>query len=248
MGLYGVAPATFTIFVQTESNFIMPFIVLEGLDGAGKSTQVGMLTRMLGHQGKRVEFLHFPRFDAPVYGDLIARFLRGELGRLEDVNPYLVALIFAGDRAEAGPMIRGWLDAGRWVITDRFVYSNVAYQCAKLGGVRERETLRDWILDLEFDHNDLPRPDASLFLDVPFSFTEERLRASRRGADRDYLNGSKDIHEDSLDLQRSVREMYLSCAAVDDRLKVVDCSDGAGRMDTPENIFRRIADQVEPFL
>lgn len=226
----------------------MPFIVLEGLDGAGKSTQVRMLARMLGQQGRTVEFLHFPRFDAPVYGELIARFLRGELGRLEDVNPYLVALIFAGDRAEAGQMIQGWLDEGRWVITDRFVYSNVAYQCAKLDGRDEKEKLRDWILDLEFNHNGLPRPDASLFLDVPFSFTEERLRASRVGSDRDYLNGSKDIHEESLDLQRAVREMYLSCAGVDERLRVVDCSDGAGRMDTPDNIFQRITDKMKALL
>lgn len=199
---------------------------------------------MLTQQGLEVEYLHFPRFEAPVYGDLIARFLRGELGRLEDVNPYLVALIFAGDRAEAGAMIRRWIDAGRWVITDRYVYSNVAYQCAKLDDEDERLKLRDWIIDLEFNHNRLPRPDVSLLLDVPFSFTEERLRAARRGSDRDYLNGSTDIHEGSLDLQRRVREMYLSCAGADRRLKVVDCSDGGGSMDVPERIFGRIKDEI----
>lgn len=226
----------------------MPFIVLEGLDGAGKSTQVRMMTRLLAEQERKVEFLHFPRFETPVYGELIARFLRGELGRLEDVNPYLVALIFAGDRADARPMIQRWLDEGRWVITDRFVYSNVAYQCAKLSGRQEREELRDWIIDLEFNHNHLPRPDVSLFLDVPFPFTEERLRASRMGSDREYLNGSTDIHEASLDLQRSVREMYLSCAGVDDRLKVIDCSDSAGRMDSPENIFGKITNEIRDFM
>lgn len=226
----------------------MPFIVLEGLDGAGKSTQVRMMTRLLAEQDRKVEFLHFPRFETPVYGELIARFLRGELGRLEDVNPYLVALIFAGDRADAGPMIQRWLDEGRWVITDRFVYSNVAYQCAKLSGKQEREELRDWIIDLEFNHNHLPRPDVSLFLDVPFSFTEERLCASRMGSDREYLNGSTDIHEASLDLQRSVREMYLSCAGGDERLQVIDCADSAGRMDSPENIFDRITNEIRAFM
>lgn len=226
----------------------MPFIVLEGLDGAGKSTQVGMLTQMLDREGKEYEFLHFPRFDAPVYGELIARFLRGELGPLESVDPYLVALIFAGDRAEAADMIRAWLNEGKWVITDRFVYSNVAYQCAKLDTRADREHLRDWILDLEFNHNDLPRPDVSLFLDVPFSFTQSRLLSAREGNDRDYLCGAKDIHEESLDLQWNVREMYLSCAAVDDRLKIIDCSDAAGGMDTPENIFRRIVCQTNDLI
>lgn len=218
----------------------MPFIVIEGLDGAGKSTQVKKLTRFLTDAGRQCEFLHFPRFDAPVYGELIARFLRGDLGSLEQVNPYLVALIYAGDRADAAPMIRRWLGEGKWVITDRFVYSNVAYQCAKVADKDQRDALRDWIIDLEFGYNNLPKPDVSLFLDVPFRFTEAKLTARRAGGDRDYLNGAKDIHEQSLDLQRRVREAYLSCARADNDLKIIDCSDRGGGMDTPDNIFDRI--------
>ena len=57
----------------------MSLIVLEGLDGAGKSTQIDLLQQLLASRGLRYEYLHFPRFDAPIYGELIARFLRGEL-------------------------------------------------------------------------------------------------------------------------------------------------------------------------
>ena len=71
------------------------FIVLEGLDGAGKSTQIRMLQELFARRGVACRYLHFPRFDAPVFGDLIARFLRGELGTVEAVDPYLVALLFA---------------------------------------------------------------------------------------------------------------------------------------------------------
>ena len=53
------------------------FIVLEGLDGAGKSTQIRMLRQLLAERGVESEYVHFPRFDAPVYGELIARFFRG---------------------------------------------------------------------------------------------------------------------------------------------------------------------------
>ena len=56
------------------------FIVLEGLDGAGKSTQIRMLRQLLAERGVESEYVHFPRFDAPVYGELIARFLRGGFG------------------------------------------------------------------------------------------------------------------------------------------------------------------------
>lgn len=224
------------------------FIVLEGLDGAGKSTQIGMLRKLFAERGVASEYVHFPRFDAPVYGELIARFLRGEFGGVDEVNPYLVALLYAGDRAEAAGMIRGWLREGKAVILDRYVWSNVGYQCAKLASGEERDRLARWILDLEFGHNALPRPDVSLFLDVPFSFTERKLSGIREGDDRDYLQGGRDIHEDALDLQRRVREVYLEAAASDPRLRVVDCSDAAGGMETPEGIFSKIRDALAPIL
>ena len=97
------------------------FIVLEGLDGAGKSTQIKKLREMFAEQGIASEYLHFPRFDAPVYGDLIARFLRGELGGIDQVDPYIVALLYAGDRADAAKLIHGWQQEGKVVIVDRYV-------------------------------------------------------------------------------------------------------------------------------
>lgn len=224
------------------------FIVLEGLDGAGKSTQIQRLRTFLEEGGTATEYLHFPRFDAPVYGDLIARFLRGEFGSAEQVNPYLVALLYAGDRAEAADTIRGWLAQGKAVVLDRYVYSNIGYQCAKLSDAGERRKLARWILDLEYGHFGIPRPDRSLFLDVPFAFTERKLSETREGDDRSYLQGGRDIHEDSLRLQRNVREVYLDAAAEDAALRVVDCDDGEGGMASPDTIFSRIRETLTPLI
>lgn len=223
------------------------FIVLEGLDGAGKSTQIRLLRRLLSERGVESEYIHFPRFDAPVYGELIARFLRGGFGGVNEVDPYLVALLFAGDRADAGPQIRRWIAAGKAVVLDRFVYSNVGFQCAKLPAGDRQEELRRWILDLEFGYYGIPRPDVSLFLDVPFAFTEKKLSEVREGDDREYLKGERDIHEASLDLQRRVREVYRAAAAADDRLRIIDCSDAQGGMDSPNAIFARIRTEIERF-
>ncbi|WP_418382508.1 dTMP kinase [Alistipes finegoldii] len=224
------------------------FIVLEGLDGAGKSTQIRMLRQLFTDRGVESEYVHFPRFDSPVYGQLIARFLRGEFGGVQEVDPYLVALIFAGDRADAAPQIRRWLAEGKAVVLDRYVYSNVGFQCAKLPAGEERDRLADWIVNLEFGHNALPRPDLSLFLDVPFAFTERKLSEAREGDDRDYLQGGQDIHEASLQLQQDVRSVYLASAAKDPSLRVVDCSDASGAMESPEGIFAKIRAELIPIL
>lgn len=224
------------------------FIVLEGLDGAGKSTQIKMLRDWFLARGVESEYLHFPRFDAPVYGDLVARFLRGEFGSASEVNPYLVALLYAGDRADAAKMVQGWIDEGKVVIADRYVYSNIGYQCAKIEDEAERTKLRQWIFDLEYDYNKIPRPDISLFLDVPFAFTERKLSEQREGDDRNYLKGGQDIHEASLSLQQAVRRVYLEAAAEDEGLQVVDCSDAEGGMASPEVIFSRIESVVAQIL
>ena len=224
------------------------FIVLEGLDGAGKSTQIKQLRAMIAQMGIESEYVHFPRFDSPVYGELIARFLRGELGSIESVDPYIVALLFAGDRADMAPQIRQWQAEGKVVIVDRYVYSNIGYQCAKIADSQGQQRLKQWILDTEYGYYNIPRPDISLFLDVPFAFTAKSLTTQRCGDDRNYLNGQSDIHESSLDLQQMVRSVYLEAAKVDPALRVIDCSNSQGGMDTPEAIFNRIKDAVAPLL
>jgi dTMP kinase len=215
------------------------FIVLEGLDGAGKSTQAALLRDYFADRNIATRLLHFPRFDTPVFGDLIARFLRGDFGAVDAVDPYLVALLYAGDRRQAADDIRAWRDKGDCVVLDRYVYSNIAYQCAKLPDAAGREALRRWILEMEYRHFSLPQPDLTVFLDVPLTHVEETLREARTGNDRAYLQGKPDIHEASLMLQRNVRQMYREQADADPTFHVIDCADGH-RMLAPQPIFEQL--------
>lgn len=192
--------------------------------------------------------LHFPRTNSPYFGELVSRFLRGELGGIGQVDPYLVAMLYAGDRWGASGTISSWLQEGNVVLLDRYVYSNVAYQCAKLNDSAQRASLREWILRLEYEHFAIPRPDVSIFLDVPFSFTASKLAQQREGADRSYLSGAKDIHEEDLPFQERVRGVYLEQLALDDRFSVVSCCGSDGSMEAPSSIFAQLWERVEPLL
>ena len=214
--------------------------VIEGLDGAGKSTQVRRLKQYLEERLGALEYIHFPRYDAPVYGELISTFLRGGFGTLDAVHPRLVALLYAEDRHGAAPQMRESLRAGRTLLLDRYVYSNIAYQCAKLADPAKAEELRKWILDTEFGQFGEPRPDINIFLDVPIGFVKKSLENERKGADRAYLQQDKDIHEADIEFQKKVRKMYLTQAAEDPSLLVVDCSDEFGEMLPPDDIFAKV--------
>lgn len=216
-------------------------VVLEGLDGAGKSTQVKKFKAYLEQRCPDLEYIHFPRYDAPVYGPLISRFLRGDFGELDKVHPQLVALLFAEDRHGAAAAIRGTLARGGTVLLDRYVYSNIAYQCAKLSSEQEAEDLRKWIFDTEYGDFSLPRPDLNIFLDVPIGFVEKNLSESREGDDnRSYLAGASDIHEADISFQMRVREMYVRQTMLDPSFVRVDCSDAQGGMLSSDEIFKKI--------
>ena len=219
--------------------------VLEGLDGAGKSTQVKKLRAYLESLNGNLEYIHFPRYDAPVYGDLVSRFLRGDFGSNDAVHPQLVALLFAEDRHGAAPQMKQVLEQGGNILLDRYVYSNIAYQCAKMKDADEAAALRDWIFETEYGNFELPVPDLNIFLDVPISFVESKLKSQRGGADREYLEGAQDIHEADIEFQKRVRDIYRQQCEIDPKFIRIDCSDEYGQMLPPDEIFAKVKAVVD---
>ncbi len=223
-------------------------IVIEGLDGSGKSTQVKRLRKYLESRTGNLEYIHFPRYDSPVYGELIGKFLRGDFGSIDSVHPQLVALLYAEDRHRAADDMRRTLDEGGIVLLDRYVYSNVAYQCAKVSDPEESESLRKWILDTEYHQFGLPVPDLNIFLDVPIGFVEKKLENPRGGSDRDYLEGRDDIHEADIRFQEKVREVYLDQCGKDPAFVRIDCSGTDGSMLPPDVISAAVRKVVDKRL
>jgi dTMP kinase len=216
-------------------------IVIEGLDGAGKSTQINLLRNYFDAHQLQYFYIHYPRLDIGVYGQLISKFLRGEFGTLETVHPFLASLLFAGDRRENDYQIRQYINEKHFVLCDRYVYSNIAFQCAKLINENEKNELRKWILNFEYEYNHIIKPDLSVYLNVPLSFVEINLSTKRIGKERRYLNGKKDIHENDLVLQENVRAEYKKLISEESNFISVDCFAGNTVL-SPNGIHDRIID------
>jgi dTMP kinase len=222
-------------------------IVIEGLDGSGKSTQIELLRKKMDGKGVECRYIHFPMLNQGRYGELIAGFLRGEYGSLQEVHPQLVALLFANDRKEHVGKINEWLSSGYVVLADRYVNSNIAFQCAKLKTEAEKDKLKQWILDFEFNYNRLPLPSQSFFLDVSFDHIVRSVSNTRKGDDRDYLNGKVDIHEASLTLQKNVYDEYQKMVREQPDFVAIACCDAMGKMLEPEVINEKIIRGLEDF-
>jgi len=220
------------------------FVVIEGLDGAGKSTQISLLKAFLEKQNRMYRFIHFPQTesqeDSPIYGAMVANFLKGDYGAVDQVNPYLVALLYAGDRDNAKHKINWWLDNDNFVLLDRYVYSNMAFQSAKLESLADKRKLNEWIHHLEYEHNKIPRPRLSIFLHMDFEFISKQLKDGREGADRDYLDGKIDIHEADLELQKNVEKEYLRLVEEEKDFHRIDCFDQQGNTLPPQTIHQKI--------
>lgn len=185
-------------------------VTICGIDGSGKTAQAKALTERAREEECVVENVEFPRYGQSFFGELIARYLRGEFGdEPGQVNPYLASLPFACDRWEAAPMLRGWIEEGKLVVANRYVPANLAHQGAKIASDQKRQVFFEWVQKLEYDVFGLPHPDLHVWLDMPPSLAQNLVG---RKHERDYLQGSEDIHERDLAYLEATRAVYLSLA------------------------------------
>ncbi len=114
-----------------KNTYLGKFIVIEGLDGSGKSTQSKLLTQYLRKEGYKVEKIDFPQHGEKSAG-LVDEYLNGKYGSSEEVGPYRASVFYACDRYDASFKIRKWLKEGKIVVSDRYVASNVGHQGGKI--------------------------------------------------------------------------------------------------------------------
>jgi dTMP kinase len=184
------------------------FIVIDGTDGVGKSTQVDLLSKRLLKEGLNVGV-----FDFPQYGNrsasMVEDYLSGKYGRIEEVNPYVASIFYACDRFDAASEIKKALKDGKVVVANRYTSSNMGHQGAKISNKEERAIFWKWILDLEFEKMQLPKPDVVFILHVPAEIGAT-LASERRIKQQFLLNRPRlDIHEKDIEHLKKAEESYL---------------------------------------
>ena len=180
-------------------------IAVEGIDGSGKNTQVRLLQHELNSRGYSVYSTGFPQYES-WFGKMVGRFLNGDLGPLDNVDPHFSAMLYAGDRFEAKSRIVEALNRGSIVLADRYVASNLAHQTARVPPAKRADFLT-WIEQLEYGIYDMPREDLVLYLRVP---PHEAQSLVKKKPARSYTDSLHDILEASIRHLEDAADMYDS--------------------------------------
>jgi len=192
------------------------FIVFEGADGTGKTTQAKLLFDYLKEKKKDVVFSSFPNYQS-AWGKMVRRYLDGEFGDVNQVSPYLASMLYAGDRLSESERIKKWQKAGKIIICDRYMASNIAHQVAKLQPPNSKLQFIKWLEELEYGENKIPKPDLVILLTIPETIAQKFMRKRVR-----------DIHEKNVFYQKRVAKEFLDLAKANKNWAVVSNTKGGG--------------------
>ncbi len=195
-------------------------VVIEGLDGSGKSTQFEIVDKLLLNKNIPHKSISFPDYDNPSSA-LVKMYLSGEFSKnAADVNAYAASSFYAVDRYASFKLF--WekaYNSGDLILASRYVTSNAIYQMVKCEK-SEWDNYLKWLFEYEYDKLGLPRPDSVIFLDMPISVSQ-KLLSSRYDGDEN----KKDIHEINVDFLERCREAALYTAEKFN-WNIIKCSDG----------------------
>ncbi|KKR76451.1 MAG: Tmk: thymidylate kinase [Parcubacteria group bacterium GW2011_GWE2_40_8] len=212
-------------------------VVVDGSDSSGKKTQVDLLLQYLQSKKYKTKYIDFPRYYSSFHGRTVARYLKGEFGGLNEVNPYLSSLAYALDRSAAKEDLDAWLLEDNIVIANRYVSSSMAFQTVRLPE-KEREIFLKWLYEMEYKEHKLPIEDIVIYLYVPVSISQKLMENREK---KKYLKGKdKDIHEKNVEYLKDVENMYLELVKRNKKWVKINCIDKKGNLRSKEDIHREV--------
>ena len=219
----------------------MSLIVIEGLDGSGKTTQTALLCQRLCENGIAYRRIKLPDYDSPSSA-LVKMYLGGAFGKdPAEVNAYAASSFYAVDRFASYKTV--WerdYRTGTLIVADRYTPSNAVYQLSKLKK-EEWDKFLLWLSDYEYEKIGLPKPDVVIFLDMSVEVSQKLLSA-RYGGDEN----KKDVHEADTDFLSACREAALYSAEALG-WTVLPCSENGCPL-TVESISDALYDCVKKYI
>lgn len=222
-------------------------IVIDGIDGSGKATQVKLLKERLAKEGIRVKTIDFPRYETNFFGSLIGEYLSGVYGDFIKVAPRLASILYAADRFESSKEIQKWLDDGFVVLADRYATANQIHQGGKISDLKKRKEFLTWLDKMEFSVFKIPRPDLVIYLDVPFEVSKSWLERKVAQRKKTYLKGRRDVAEDNLMHLKHSRNSALLLAKQNKNWAKITCCKGMLCM-APEEVHEEVFNVVKKKL
>ncbi|MBR3588304.1 MAG: deoxynucleoside kinase [Clostridia bacterium] len=216
-------------------------IVIEGLDGSGKSTQINILAEKIKEKGLTFKQIKLPNYDGDSSA-LVKMYLAGEFGKNpEDVNAYAASAFYAVDRFASFKTI--WkedYEKGAVILADRYTTSNAYHQMIKQPE-ENWDSYIEWLEDFEYNKIGIPKPDLVIYLDMPVEISQKLMSKRYEGNE-----SKKDVHEANVGYLNACRKAASYAAEKMGWVKIL-CSDGENARSI-EDIAEEISRSVERVL
>ncbi len=226
------------------------FVVIEGVDGTWKATQTRLLVKNLIKEGKSVGTLSFPMYDS-WSSEFVRRFLRGEFGALDDIDPYIASTFYTLDRFAHKSNILGLINSKDVVVSDRYSTANFVHRGVKFlmeGESKKLQEFFDWLWEWEFERAWLPIPDLIIFLSLSMDNITNLLYYKMQ-QERNYIGAQLDIAEsDVLHQKMAIKVWEEILPSYFANYVIVKWEDENGNLLTQEEMAQKVFDVVRSYL
>lgn len=222
-------------------------IVIDGTDGSGKATQMGLLIKHLKKDGHRVKVVDFPEYYSNFFGKFIGHCLSEQYYNFVKIHPKIASVLYAADRFESGDKIKKWLQAGNIVVANRYASANQIHQGGKITNTKKRESFLKWLAEMEYGVFKIPKPDAVFYLSVPIPIVMKLIAQRNKQNDRAYLGKKKDVHEKDKHHMENSRKSALWLAKTQKGWIKIECAKD-GEMESRENIHAEIYQKIKKII
>ncbi len=222
-------------------------IVIDGIDGSGKSTQIDLLIKKMKEDGLKVKMIHFPHYEN-FFGGFIGHCLSEQYYNFLDTHPKIVSVLYAADRWESSEGIKKMLDGGVTVVLDRYVSANQIHQGGKIKSTKKRNDFMKWLDQMEYKVFKIPRPDITLYLDLPTKIVLGLLKKRDSSKiKRKYLKKKKDVHEADVNFLINSRKSALKLSTEIPNFIKIECSE-KGKILSREKIHDMVYEKVKKII